>query len=377
MNFLRVIVDRLREIRYHFSRNEAFVILSAGLFMILLGAFVYAWLEGWSLLDSLYATVITVTTVGYGDLSPQTAGGRLFAIFFTLTAVGVAGYMVSILAATVIERQSTRVQRTLWKRNMHRIEELSGHIVICGADFVGSRVALEYQRTGTPFILIEENEELLREALLLLIPDYYQAMVRSFRRAKDADLSKYESLALWELAAAAGEAGVAYLNEAPTDDNVLWRAGVERAAGLLATLPDDRDNLSVVVGARAIARQAGNDRLRIMSRVENIRNIRKLYFSGADEVRTPASIGGAEMALHMANPEVGKWWYAHLSARDVKHFTQVVVSQDKPSWIERSVSDIQAVEQLLILALKREGQYLSPPPQTTVLQPGDIAITYS
>lgn len=374
MNFLRTIVDRLREIRYHFSHNEAFVILSASLFMILLGAFVYAWLEGWSLLDSLYATVITVTTVGYGDLSPQTAGGRLFAIFFTLTAVGVAGYAISILAAAVIERQSMRVERTLWKRNMNRIQELSEHIIICGADFVGSRIALEYRRTGTPFILVEENEERLRQALLLLIPDYYQAIVQSFRHAKDIDLSKYESLALWELAAAAG---AAYLNEPPQDDNVLWRAGIERAAGLLAALPDDRDNLSVVVGARAIATQAGNDRLRIMSRVEDIRNIRKLYFSGADEVRTPGSVGGAEMALHMTNPEIGKWWYVHFGASDGEHFAQVVVSQDKPSWIERSVIDIQAVEQLLILALKREGQYLSPPPQTAIVEPDDIAIIYS
>lgn len=345
-----------------------------GLLVVVTGTFVYAWLEDWSLLDSLYATVITVTTVGYGDLSPQTVSGRLFAIFFTLTAVGVAGYAISVLAASVIERQATRVERTLWKRNMNRIEELSEHIIICGADFVGSRIALEYRRTGTPFILVEDNEERLRQALLLLIPDYYQAVVQSFHHAKDTDLSNYESLALWELAAAAG---TAYLNESPANDNVLWRAGIERAAGLLATLPDDRDNLSVVVGARAVARQAGNNGLRIMSRVEDIGNIRKLYFAGADEVRTPGSVGGAEMALHMANPEIGKWWYAQFGARDGDLLGQVIVSQDKPSWIERSVTDIQVEERLLILALKREGQYLSPPPQTAVVQPGDIAITYS
>jgi voltage-gated potassium channel len=161
------------------------------------------------------------------------------------------------------------------------------------------------------------------------------------------------------------------------NDNVLWRAGIERAAGLLTTLPDDRDNLAVVIGARALARQSGNKGLRIMSRVEDVRNIRKLYFSGVDEVRTPGSIGGAEMALHLTNPEIGKWWYGRFSEDSAKgHFHQVVVAKDRPAWIEKTVADIQATESLLILALKRADQYLSPPPQNAAVQRDDVAITF-
>jgi voltage-gated potassium channel len=280
-----------------------------------------------------------------------------------------------LLAASVIERQATKVEQALRKKNMNRIENLRNHIIICGCDYVGSRIALEYRQTNTPFVLVEANEALLRQALLLLIPDYFQANLETFAHARDVDLVKYESLKIGELAEAAG---VAFLNETPTDDNVLWRAGIERAAGLLAVLADDRDNLSVVVGARAIARQGGNEKLRIMSRVEDMRNIRKLYFSGADEVRTPGSVGGAEMALHMTNPEIGKWWYGRLKDDQNRgRLAQVAVATDRPSWIAKSVVDIQAAERVLVLALKREDRYLSPPPQNTIIRPEDIAITFS
>jgi voltage-gated potassium channel len=374
MNLFRSFWRSLRELRYRASRNEAAVILAAGVFVILVGTFVYSWLEGWSLLDSLYATVITVTTVGYGDVSPHSAAGRLFAVFFTLLAVGVAGYAVSVLAASVIERQSTKLERALRKRNMNRIEDLNGHIIICGCDFVGSQIAQEYTRMRTPFILVEANEALLRRTLLLLIPDYYQATLQSFSHAQNVDLSRYEAMTMAEL----GEkAGVPFINESPIDDNVLWRAGLARAAGLLATLPDDHDNLAVVVGARAIAQQAGNGGLRIMSRVEDMGNIRKLYFSGANSVRTPNSIGGAEMALHMTNPEVGIWWHTRFSdGANGGQFGQVEVGRERPAWLQRSVADIQAAEQLLIMALKRGGRYLSPPPQDATLEPDDVAITF-
>jgi voltage-gated potassium channel len=214
----------------------------------------------------------------------------------------------------------------------------------------------------------------LKQALLLLIPAYQQATRQSFASAQDVDLSAYEKLTLAEAAEAAG---VAYIHGAATDDTVLWRAGIARAAGLLATLPDDRDNLLVVVGARALARQAGNEGLRIMSRVEDMRNIRKLYFSGVDEVRTPNSVGGAEMALHMTNPELAKWWYRRFNDEaGTGHFAQITVAQERPAWLNQPVDAIQAAESVLILAIKRGDKYLSPPPQRTIVQDGDIAITF-
>ena len=374
MNIFVNIYRRLGIVRYHLSRNEMVIVIWAAGLLLLSGTLVYSWLEGWSLLDSLYATVITMTTVGYGDLSPQTRYGRIFAIFFTLVAIGIGGYALSVLASFVIEKQATRLERVLRKRKMERIDALTNHMIICGADFVGARIAREYKLTGIPFLLIEPDEAVLRQALLLLIPEYYQSKVDMLADIKEIDLSQYEERTLSEL----GEiAKVPFLLDDPTDDYVLLQAGLARATGLMTVLPDDRDNLTIVIGGRMIARRLGNHKLRIMARADQMRYMRKMYLSGADDVRMPASIGGMEMALHLANPEIGKWWGAKTRGEtEWVKFAQVDVGEERPSWVGKTVSDIHATEGLLLMAIRRGDNYLSPPPAATILEKEDVAITF-
>ena len=109
---------------------------------------------------------------------------------------------------------------------------------------------------------------------------------------------------------------VAYLLADPTDDTVLVQAGIANARGLIAAMPDDRDNLAVVIGAKALANRFENTSMRIMSRVEDNRYMRKLYLSGADFARIPAVMGGYEMAAHIMNPEIAYWWYSQLGGEE-------------------------------------------------------------
>jgi voltage-gated potassium channel len=374
MNIFVGIFRRLGVIRYHLSRNEIFILGAAALSLILIGTVGYAVLEGWTLLEALYATVITITTVGYGDLSPQTTGGRIFAIFFTLIAIGIAGYAISVMAALIIEKQATRLERILRKRKMERINALHGHMIICGVDFVGVRIAREYMKTNQPFILIERDEERLKTALLLLNPEYYQAKMQHLYVVGNVALNHFENCSVSELA---DMIQAPFLQEDPTDDFVLWEAGIERAAGLVSALPDDRDNLSVVVGARALAERAGNQSLRILSRVEELAYMRKLLLSGADEVRSPAAIGGLEMALHLAHPEISNWWNArNRQAGDSAHYRQIDVGVERPLWLHKTTAQIYSEEGVLVMALKRDGGFLSPPPPETAVLPDDIAIVY-
>ncbi|MCP4359168.1 MAG: hypothetical protein GY796_14225 [Chloroflexi bacterium] len=373
MSIFYTIYRRLGIIRYHLSRNELVIVISSGFLLLLIGTFVYAWLEEWSLLDSLYVTIITMTTVGYGDLSPKTVYGRLFAIFFTLIAIGIGGYAISVVAALIIEKQATKLERTLRKRKMEKIDILAQHMIICGGDFVGTRIALEYKFMHIPFILIEADEERLKQALLLLIPEYFQSKKEMLADIKKIDLSKYEDRTVSELAEIAK---TLYLLDDPTDDHVLWQAGIDRAAGLVTVLSDDRDNLSVVIGARVLADRSENPNLRIMARAEQLRYVRKMYFSGANEVRMSAAIG-AEMALHLAHPEIGRWWSSRLDEGAGRaQFAQVDVGAERPLWVGKTVADIHVAEGLLLMALKRDGRFLSPPLPATTLQKDDIVIVF-
>jgi voltage-gated potassium channel len=140
--------------------------------LIGIGTVAYALLEGWSLADALYATIITITTVGYGDFSPQTVGGRFFAIFFTLSAIGLASYAISTLAAVVIRWEHDRVQRHIQEQRMAKIATLNNHIIVCGGSAIGRKAMFFFQRDRQSIILVEQNEEKLRRALLYLDIEY-------------------------------------------------------------------------------------------------------------------------------------------------------------------------------------------------------------
>jgi len=368
LNFFR----RLFTLRQQLTRSDLLPLAVLTTLLLTIGAFAYANLEGWSWLDAIYATVITMTTVGYGDLAPRTPAGRLFAIFFTMIAIGVAGYTISTFAAYSIESRPRKIAAKYRKRRMNRIEALQQHYILCGADMLGLRIAEEFYLAGTPYIIIDPDAEKLKMALLFSHPEYLQQKVQSIVDISHVDLSHYEEKSLAEL----GDLlQTPYLLADPTDDYVLIQAGIERAAGLIAAMPDDRDNLSIVIGARALSKRAGNHTLRIMARTEDVLHMRKLRLAGADTIRNPALMGGLEMAQHMTDPEVGNWWYSQIATKQKGHLQLRQVSlTERPAWLGKTVSQLHESEQVMILAIKRNDDFLSPPAHDAILQTADIAI---
>lgn len=372
MGIFLQLFERLQLIRKRLRSSDVVPVVTVTTLLILIGAVGFSRLEGWTLLEAVYVAVITMTTVGYGDLSPVTPAGRGFALGFAFVAIGVAGYAISTFAANLIEGRAAKRAKTLRKRRMKRIDELDQHFILCGADLVGTRIAEEFQLAGADYILVEPDEERLKQALLYSHPDYFQRKLRSFVDVTTVDLSEYEGLSVAQIAELLD---TPFLLEDPTDDAVLVQAGIARAQGLIAALPDGRDNLSVVIGARALAQRESNSELRIMARSEGGGNMRKLYLAGADFVRVPAIMTGLEMATHMLHPEVGNWWYSLVGLdRQAKARFQQVALADRPHWIGLRISQLHEDFGVLTLAVKRGESFTTPPPADLILAGDDIAI---
>lgn len=339
--------------------------------IVMIGTFGYALIEGWSIPDALYATIITITTVGYGDLAPLTPAGRWFATIFTLAAIGAAGYTFTTLAANLIERQQARRQQILRKQQMKRITALENHVLICGGGYVGKRIAHQFRREGVPFIVVEPAEELMRWTLLYLDDEYRTHRYKEFFDITyEGDISDHEDK---DIAQLAEELNVPYVVDTPTSNAVLVRAGISRAKGLIACMDDDRDNLLVVLSARELARELENEELRIIARAIDEENSKKLMMAGADQVFSPNFVEAAQLAANMLHPHTGAIWRMTMSEKEPLRFTEVHVDQES-EMIGKSCAEIKIDSGHLVMSIYRDNQYLNLPDPGERCQPGDVLI---
>src|SRR6185503_663192 len=233
--------------------------LIAVLVAIAFGAAGFYLIEGWSILDSLYVAVQTVTTVGYGDRTPATQNGRIFSTVFMLAGVGVVLYALTTTVHAIVESQ---LVATFGERSIsRRMSKLRDHFIICGAGRVGSHLVRGLLGSAETFVVIERDPQRVAELTNL---------------------------------------GVTVLVRDATLEESLREAGVDRARGLAACLPDDADNVYVVLTARDL-----NPNIHIVARAAEEQAESKLIRAGANRVVAPTIIGGHRMAMALTKPAVG------------------------------------------------------------------------
>lgn len=343
--------------------------------LIGVGTVGYAVLEGWTLPDALYATIITITTVGYGDFSPQTFWGRFFAIGFTLSAIGLASYAISTLAAMVIRWEHDRIHRHIQEERMATIAGLNNHIIICGGSAISRKAMFFFRRDNQPFILVEQDEEKLRRALLYLDLEYLQKRFGSYHDITQAvDVTEDEQLSLEELTE---RVDVPYLMVDPTDDSTLIAAGIARARGVVAALDSDERNLFAVVSARALATQLNNSPLRILALVHDDKNGPKLQIAGADQLIFPEKGSGMQVQSWMMNPLMGDFWMEVAFKAQAAYDLQQLTLTDYPAWVGKTVSQLRDEEQVVVLAVWRDGQFHYSPSAGEVVQATDALIAFA
>lgn len=373
MHYFVTIFSAVRALLGAFIRTSLGAILFPLVLLIIIGTVGYAWFEGWTAMEALYTTVITITTVGYGDLSPETVGGRIFAIFFSLSAIGLAGYAVSTLAAFVIEYEATKHERVMQKRRMNGINDLKNHTIICGASVTGHRVASEFLKRQEPFLLVEKDEKTLKQALLWLHDGYVSKVRELFHHQSDVDFEDEEQKSIAELA---DEIGVLYLQEDPTHELHLRRAGLGQASGLIVTLEDDRDNMSIVLSARDMAPKLNNNNLRIIAHANEQSNFRRLYLAGANKVISPDMIGGFTIASNMMDPHLGEFWDHMLyqkASEDIFRFMDMHLTEH-PEWVGKTAAQLKQERQQMVVAIKRNGRFLYAPDPDVTFKANDVLI---
>ena len=294
------------------------------------GTVVFHHIEGWSILDSLYVTAQTVTTVGFGDLTPRTVWGRAFATVFMLVGVGIVLYALTSAVQSIV--QSEMVATFGRRRLSRKMSKLRNHFIICGAGRVGSHLIRSLQGSEETFIVIESNAQ------------------------KVSQLHDF---------------GIAVLVRDATLEESLIEAGVENAKGLAACLPDDADNVYVVLTARDL-----NPEIHIVARAAEEQAEAKLIRAGANRVVAPTIIGGHRMAMALTKPAVGDFLDSITANQLELGFEQLEV-EPVSSFVGRRLSETNIRSQLniVIVSIRRaNGEIVFNPNAEAVIQAGDMLI---
>ncbi len=299
------------------------------LFINAVGTVGYMLIEGWNFRDSLFMTVITLTTVGYGEVHDLSPAGETFTIILLIVGVGIIFYLLATMAKIILEGELREIiGRTRLQR---RIKELKNHYIICGYGRMGRTIVKELLSKGVKFIIVEKSAA--------KIPENEEHI---------------------------------FLEGDATSDEVLKNAGIERAKGLVSVLPTDAENLFVVLSAREL-----NANLLIVTRASEETSEIKILRAGADRVVSPYHTGGLKIANMILKPAVVDFIeFATKSGNLEIQMEEVIVKPDsKISGVPLLDTGIGKDLGIIIAAIKKpDGSMQFNPTSKTVLNAGDTLI---
>ncbi len=288
-------------------------------------------------LQALYMAVITLAGVGYGEIidTSRNPALRVFNMFVVLFGVTITVYMFSVVTAFLVEAEITNI---FWRRKMQkRIHALKHHFIVCGLGDTGRFTVEELQKTRTPYVVIEHTEEIVKK------------------------LQEHDPLFK----------DVLYMLGDATDEATLDEAGIDRAAGLIASLASDKDNLVITV----VARQK-NPELRIIARCTDQRFADRLLKAGANSTVSPNRIGGMRMASEALRPHVVSFLDIMLKEQGRTLRVEEIDLADGSGWAGLTLQqiDLRRKYNLLPLAVRHQGGMFLPNPPDDYVTRNDTVI---
>jgi len=299
--------------------------------LLTLGSSGYLLIEGWPWTDSLYMTVITVSTVGFGEIRPLSPVGRVFTGFMIVMGVTITAYTLSTVVDFIVAGE---FRNLLWRRRMqNRIGKLTGHFIVCAYGRVGEHVVNELLVNKVRLVVVETREG--------LAPDM-----------ENLDVILIEGNA--------------------TDDGVLIEAGIEQASGICCCLPNDSDNVYVALTARSL-----NPNLTIISRANSHESERKLQIAGVDHVINPYVTSGRRMARQLIHPNILEFMDVVMHRGEVDILIEDIGLSERSRLRDQTIEDTEIRKRIgaNILAVRRpDGEIFVNPSVEFALRSGDTLI---
>ncbi len=241
-----------------FFRKKIYTAVFLLVFLLFIGVLGFKTMSNYTWVDAIYMTVITITTVGFGEVQPLDDSAKIFTVFLILTSVIILGYAITVITEYILSKNN--FEELKQKKMQKKIDGFKGHIIICGYGRNGKQAAQKLLAYEKSFVVIEKDKEILEKYQCDKMPFVF------------------------------GNAN---------EDEVLEKAGIARASTLISALPNDADNLFVVLSARQI-----NSELNIISRASQETSYQKLKLAGANNVILPDRIGGDHMASLVVVPDL-------------------------------------------------------------------------
>jgi voltage-gated potassium channel len=276
-------------------------------------------------------TIMTLTTVGYGDFTPESSAGKIFTVMLVIFGVGTMLYTVGLVAQTMVEG---RLMNLMGRGRMEKtIEKMSNHYIICGCGRIGMLIARELHAEKVPFIVMDNNAEAIQKVQ---------------------------------------DEGFVYFRGDATHDKSLIGAGIKRARGIVCVLPSDAQNLYVILTAKEL-----NPTIWILSRSEEEASEHRLLRAGADRVMSPYTLGGNRMAMAILRPAMLDFIEITTRRQSLElRMDELEICQGSPL-VGKSLeeSEIRQRYGLIIVAVKKDsGKMIFNPVASYVIQNGDKLI---
>ncbi len=308
---------------------KGIIILAVVLFVGTIG---YVIIEGWSFSDALYMTIITITTVGFGEVREVSGAGRIFTIFIIFLGMGIIAYIVGMAAQVMVDFQ---VRSIIGRRKLGlKMKSIKDHYIICGFGRIGKIICRELKTRKIPMVVIDNAPE-----------------ARQVLEAEE----------------------IPFIHDDATNEEVLIEAGVERARGLISVVASDADNLFITMTARGL-----NPGAFILARADEEKTEKKLIRAGADKVVMPYLIGGQQMAQFITKPAVTDFldFIVHNREMDLEIEELLVNEGSRLNNVTLMDSGIRRDMDVILVAIrKKDGEMRFNPSSETRIESGDILIS--